>query len=122
MWKKGQIIVEADSSEEMISTLKKLEGEGDIEELPTISEMGEVREEIPKISGNLGLSDAIRTILTSPWGKKEPRTLADIKEVLKTNALYFEDHSLSGVLVSMTKRGKLKRTKRDGKWAYISPT
>src|SRR5713101_1719008 len=45
--------------------------------------------EIPKLSGNLGCSDAVREALGLPWGLKEPRTMTELQQAFETNALFF---------------------------------
>lgn len=108
--------MEVSSPEELIEILKKLEAEEAVTSmLPSAPPT-----EIPKISDNIGPSDAIREVLSSSWGKAEPRTMKEIMEILKANAVYFSESSLSGILTRMTKKGELRRPiKKEGKWAYI---
>ncbi len=121
IWKKGEVTIEAETPEELLETLERLKSISDIEE-PLKEEIIQTEAvEIPEISGSVGCSEAIRTILQSPWGRREPRTMKEITDILKTNALYFTDGSVSGVLTNMVKRGELRRIKKEGKWAYIHP-
>jgi len=111
-WKKGEIIVEAETLEELNSALDKL--------IPT-EEAGVSPTEggaHPTISGGLGCSDAIRALLKTDWGK-EPRSMAEIEKALQTNALYFSKGTLSGTLTMMTKSGQLRRFKKAGNWIYV---
>ncbi|MFQ6051020.1 MAG: hypothetical protein ACE5K4_04950 [Candidatus Hydrothermarchaeota archaeon] len=121
IWMKGEVTIETETPEELLDALNKLTSVSEIEE-PLEEEIKKSDDvEIPEISGSIGCSEAIRTILQSPWGRKEPRTMKEITDVLKTNALYFTDGSVSGVLTNMVKRGELRRIKKEGKWAYIHP-
>lgn len=118
-WKKGEILVEAESVDELIGVLKKLEGQELIR--PILPEpTGPSAVEVPTISGTTSPSDAIRQVLSSPWGRAEPRTMTEIVDVLKANAIYFSDSSFSGTLTYMTKKGQVRRPmKKGGKWAYV---
>ena len=113
-WRNGEITIEAECVEDLKSALQKIE-----EEAPIFK----AREpfEAPEIPGTLGCRDAIRGALRSAWGKSEPRTMKEIDEVLKVNALYFEEGTLSGALSGMTKAGELRRIKKGDVWAYILP-
>ena len=119
-WKKGEIVVETESPDELIETLEKLEA---VEAVAPISKSPDTSEtsssEIPKISGNLGPSQAVREVLGSTWGRAEPRTMKEINTVLEANAIYFSPSSLSGVLTNMTKKGELRRLKKEDQWAYV---
>jgi len=77
--------------------------------------------EYPKVSGALGTSAAIMAVLTSPWGRSQPRTESEISEVLKVNAIYFSQGSVSGTLNYLTKNGRLRRLPKGKLFAY-TPT
>lgn len=118
-WKKGEVIIEAESADELTSTLNKLEAV----ELATptsksVETMVDHSEQTPKISGNLSPSQAVREALKSQWGRSEPRTMKEINSVLAANALYFSPSSLSGVLTNLVKKGELRRSKKKDQWAY----
>jgi len=112
-WKRGEIIIEAETLEELNSVLDKLSPGGE-SEIATPTEGGTY----PTISGGLGCSDAIRALLKTDWGK-EPRSMAEIEKALQTNALYFSKGGLSGTLTMMTKGGQLRRFKKAGNWVYV---
>jgi hypothetical protein len=59
--------------------------------------------------------------MTSPWGRAEPRTESDITEVLKLNAIFFTQGSISGTLNYLTKNSRLRRIPKGDKFAY-TPT
>jgi len=119
-WKKGEIVVETESPDELIGALEKLES---IETVVSVSkpvDASQISLEVPKISGNLGPSQAVREALGSPWGRAEPRTMKEINSVLETNAIFFSKSTLSGVLTNMTKKGELRRPiKKEDQWAYV---
>src|SRR4029077_8233364 len=75
--------------------------------------------DLPTLSGNLGCYEAIRQALASPWGKSEPRTMAELHQAFESNALFFGQGTLSGGLTYLTKSGAIRRIDKGGKWAYI---
>ena len=62
-------------------------------------------------------SEAILKLLESDWGR-EPRTLPELVDALKANALHYPSTTLSGVLTWLTKKGKVKRWKTDKGYVY----
>jgi len=74
---------------------------------------------MPALSGNLGCNDAIRQALGSPWGRTEPRTMAELQQSFQANALFFGTGTLSGSLTYLTKNGAIRRIDKGGRWAYI---
>ena len=120
-WKKGEIEVETENAEELIATLNKLESVELVSPVPTpkmAAAPSEALIETPMISTDKGPSQTVREILGSPWGRAEPRTMKQITSVLEVNAIFFSSSSLSGVLTNMTKKGELKRSKKEDQWAY----
>ena len=113
-WRKGEIAIEAETLEELNSILDKLFSLGEAQATSQIS-----GEEFPTLPSGLGCSDAIRALLQTKWGK-EPRSMAEIKEALEANALYFSKGTLSGTLTLMTRGGHLRRVKKAGKWVYVA--
>jgi hypothetical protein len=75
--------------------------------------------DLPALSGNLGCYEAIRQGLGSPWGRVEPRTMAELHQAFESNALFFGQGTLSGALTYLTKSGAIRRIDKGGKWAYI---
>jgi hypothetical protein len=80
---------------------------------------GNTTADYPHIVGALGPSAAIMATMSSPWGRAEPRTEADIKQVLELNAIYFTQGSVSGTLTYLTQKGRLRRIPKGDKLAYI---
>ena len=70
----------------------------------------------PSVSGS-NCSEAVLKLLESDWGK-EPRTLPELVDALKANALHYPSTTLSGVLTWLVKKGKVKRWKTDKGYAY----
>jgi hypothetical protein len=70
----------------------------------------------PVVSGS-NCSEAVLKLLESDWGK-EPRTLPELVDALKANALHYPSTTLSGVLAWLTKKGKVKRWKTDKGYVY----
>lgn len=70
----------------------------------------------PVVSGS-NCSEAVLKLLESDWGG-EPRTLPELVDALKANALHYPSTTLSGVLTWLTKRGKVKRWKTDKGYVY----
>jgi hypothetical protein len=113
-WRKGEIVIEAETLEELNNILDKLFSLSEAQPMAQISS-----EEFPTLPPRLGCSDAIRALLQTEWGK-HPRSMAEIKEALEANALYFSIGTLSGTLTLMTKGGHLKRFRKAGKWVYVA--
>lgn len=113
-WRKGEIIIEAQTFQELDSALKALSSAGDIQEFSNVNNEG-----APVIPSVQGCSDALRILMGTDWGRK-PRSMKEIKKALEANALYFSKGTLSGTLTAMTKRGDLQRVKENGRWKYLS--
>jgi hypothetical protein len=72
----------------------------------------------PQIGGDAGCADAIRTLLSSEWGKA-PRTEFELTEAMKANAIHYQRGTISGLLTNLTRKGELRRTgKKNGSYAY----
>ena len=59
----------------------------------------------PIISGASKCGDAVLKLLESDWGRWRPRTLPELVDALKANALHYPATTLSGVLSSLVKKG-----------------
>jgi hypothetical protein len=113
-WRNGEIVVEAETFQELNEALNRLSTIGELRETSVTEEQG-----IPQIPSMQGCSDAIRALMKTYWGK-QPKSMNDIKKALDANALYFSKGILSGTLTTMTKRGELRRVKEEGRWKYLS--
>jgi hypothetical protein len=78
-------------------------------------------EEYPALTLDPGVAcpDAIVRLLATEWGRKRPRTLGEIIEALKVNALHYPEGTVKGRLTDLTKRGTLRRIKEERGYGYI---
>lgn len=114
-WKKGEVIIEAETLEELDHVLDKLFSLGEVK---ATSQINIEKFPFPELPSGLGCSDAIRALLQTEWGK-QPRSMVELKEALEANALYFSKGTLSGTLTLLTKKGHLRRFKKGGIWSYV---
>ncbi len=113
--------------EEVLSTLEDLNGiiykvsrafrMRDARGNPGTLEVEEGKGEYPRIPWTSRCSEAVLSLLSTDWGKT-PRTLSELREAMEANAIFFPKTTLSGVLVWLVKRGKLRRW-RDKKRGYL---
>lgn len=82
------------------------------------SETSSSTTEIPHISGQK-LNDQLLELLQSTWGRV-PRTLNEIREALELNAIHYPNTTIAPVLIQLTKKGKLRRLKKDKVYAYVA--
>ena len=73
--------------------------------------------DIPKISRTSKCGDAVVALLTTDWGNN-PRTISELREAMEANAIFFPKTTLSGVLVWLVKKGRVRRWK-DKKKGYL---
>ena len=71
----------------------------------------------PKIERTNQCSDAVIGLLSTDWGTK-PRAIGELREAMEANAVFFPKTTLSGVLVWLVKKGRLRRWK-DKKRGYL---
>ena len=71
----------------------------------------------PKIERTSQCSDAVVGLLATDWGKT-PRAIGELREAMEANAIFFPKTTLSGVLVWLVKKGRLRRWK-DKKRGYL---
>lgn len=74
-------------------------------------------ESLPQIPRTTQCSEAVTALLSDPWGKT-PRTIAELREAMEANAVFFPKTTLSGVLVWLVKKGSVRRFK-DKKRGYL---
>ncbi|NVM29191.1 MAG: hypothetical protein HWN65_10140 [Candidatus Helarchaeota archaeon] len=123
-WKSGVLSVTSSSFEELSDLIEKLNlDENTSSKLPLkvdhdLTPFQEIPD-IPTLKGKIGCTEAIREVLKSSWGRKEPRTLTEIKKIFETNAIFFSSGTISGTLTKMAKRGEARRIKNNNQWAYI---
>jgi hypothetical protein len=76
-----------------------------------------VSSDVPSISAS-SCSEAVLQLLSSGWGR-QPRTLTELVEALKANAVYYPSTTLSGVLAWLVRKNKIKRWKTDKGYVYV---
>lgn len=73
----------------------------------------------PSIQSSGGCSDAVVRLLATGWGRVAPRTLPEIVEAMRANAVHYPATTLSGVLNWLVRKGKVKRWKTDKGYVYV---
>jgi hypothetical protein len=76
-------------------------------------------EKYPKILRTEKCDEAILRILETDWGKWRPRTIEELKEALKANALSYPGASVERVLMGLVKKGLVRHWKTDAGYVYI---
>ncbi len=84
-----------------------------------VEEESEVEYPTLTIPPSANCPEAIVSILSTEWGRKTPRTLKEILEALKLNALHYPKGTVSGRLADMTRKGILRRVKTERGYGYI---
>jgi hypothetical protein len=74
---------------------------------------------IPTIQPAKQFSQSILNLLETDWGRWRPRTMPEIIEALKANGVHYPATTLSGVLMWLVKKGKVRRWKTDEGYVYI---
>jgi len=76
--------------------------------------------EVPHISPPpTSCRDAIVKLLSTEWGKAAPRTLSEIIEAMKINAVYYPKARVASDLLALTRSGITRRLKTEAGFAYI---
>lgn len=73
----------------------------------------------PQILSSKNLDEAILKLLETDWGKWRPRTVEELGEALKSNGMEYSERSLSGVLMSLVKKEKIRRWNTNAGFVYI---
>lgn len=71
----------------------------------------------PTIPRTSKCGEAVVSILSTEWGRK-PRTISELRGAMEANAVFYPKTTLSGVLVWLVKRGRIRRW-RDKKRGYL---
>jgi hypothetical protein len=71
------------------------------------------------ISTDASCPEALTKILSTNWGKKKPRTLNELLEVMKINAVHYPKGTIKGRLTDLTKKGILRRIRTSKGYGYI---
>lgn len=78
-----------------------------------------IAQNLPKIAPTDNCSEAILRVLESDWGKWRPRTVNELKEVLKANGMSFPGRILSGTLMGLVRKGVVRRWNTNAGYVYI---
>jgi hypothetical protein len=113
-WKNGEVVIEADNFQELLRALEDLSLESEFQKISKKDD-----ENLPEISSVHGCTEAIRALMNSNWGRQS-RSMNDIKRALESNALHFSKGTLSGTLTELTKKGDLRRIRKNSRWRYES--
>jgi hypothetical protein len=90
-----------------------------IKQQPTQTpQLGAPEAEIPSISRSRRLSEAVMELFGADWGGS-PRRISEVRDALATNGLIYPLTTLSGTLLSLTKRGLLRRIRTSEGYRYI---
>ena len=81
--------------------------------------VGKDEETPPQLSGITSCREGIAKLFASNWGKK-PRTLRQIIDAMKLNAIYYPDQNVAVELKRMTQVGILRRLRTKEGFAYVS--
>jgi predicted transcriptional regulator len=73
----------------------------------------------PSIQSSGNCSEAVLKLLSSDWGRATPRTLPELIEAMKANAVHFPATTLSGVLNWLVRKGRVKRWKTAKGYVYV---
>ena len=71
----------------------------------------------PSISAS-SCSETVLQLLGTDWGRQS-RTLTELGEALKANALHYPSTTISGVLAWLVRKNKIKRWKTDKVYVYV---
>jgi len=73
----------------------------------------------PSIQSSGNCSDAVLRLLSTDWGRTTPRTLPELIDAMKANAVHYPATTLSGVLNWLVRKGRVKRWKTDKGYVYV---
>jgi len=73
----------------------------------------------PSIQSSGNCSDAVLQLLETDWGRQQPRTLPELIEAMRANAVHYPPTTLSGVLTWLIRKGKIKRWKSEKGYVYV---
>jgi hypothetical protein len=73
----------------------------------------------PSIPSGGNCSDAVLKLLETDWGRATPRTLPELIEAMKSNAVHYPATTLSGVLNWLVRKGRVKRWKTEKGYVYV---
>ena len=87
---------------------------------PAKSESTEaVAQSYPKVASAANCEEAILRILETDWGKWRPRTMEELKETMKANALTYSGRVLNEALNKLADKGMVRRWNTNTGFVYI---
>ena len=78
-----------------------------------------IKEVYPKIGPVADCRGAVITILETDWGKWRPRTMEEIKEVMKVSELKYPSRTISDTLDQLAEKGLIKRWNTNAGSVYV---
>jgi len=63
--------------------------------------------------------NALVQLLSTNWGRKEPRALGELLAAMKVNAIHYPEGTVKGRLTDLTKKGVLRRIRSRRGYEYI---
>jgi len=108
--------------EEVIKTIEELPGlvasvSKAFELTKNVETTKSVASAYPSVSSS-GCSEAVLELLETDWGR-QARTITELGEALKANALHYPPTTISGVLAWLVRKNKIKRWKTDKGYVYV---
>lgn len=73
----------------------------------------------PKIGSPRNCEDAVLRILETDWGKWRPRTMEELKEIMKSNGLKYTSPVLEETLNDLADKGMVRRWNTTNGFVYI---
>jgi hypothetical protein len=92
---------------------------GSVSALSSSSSLPRVSVAYPSIQSSGGCGNAVLKLLSADWGRATPRTLPELVDALKANALHYPATTLSGVLNWLVRKGEVRRWKTDKGYVYV---
>ena len=105
---------------DMVRELRRI-----ISEIPSVGEEvslaseGEAEVLPPQLGKPATCTEALSTLFGTEWGK-QPRSLAEIMEVLELNGLYYRKSAVAKILTDLMKRKEIRRLGSRGSFKYVS--
>lgn len=116
---KSEVLSALDDLDDIVEKIKGAFNEESRTKVVIVEKPEEASDTInyPKIERTSQCSDAVVGLLSTDWGKT-PRAIGELREAMEANAIFFPKTTLSGVLVWLVKKGRLRRWK-DKKRRYL---
>jgi len=86
---------------------------------PKEKEKDVLRERFPHVPQADSVDESVLRVLETDWGKWRPRTLEELHNALKANGVDCAVKSLSAILGTFEREGKVRKWKTDSGFVYI---